>query len=412
MRVNFRNFLILMSTGFFFGCAATQPQSYFSIEAPYSDLSFLEDGQILHLATGRLLTEEELMNYLSGFSVVYVGESHDSKNDHVVQLKVLKGLNEKFPGQMALGMEMLRRPSQKEVDAYIRGELTDRQFAKVWLDNWDNLNYYKAILEFAKDNKIPIVALNAGKDLQEAVKTKGPEGLDEEMQKRLPEIDYNDPYHLAFAKGIFGGHEGGSNIAEVFHRIQSLWDETMAQTAAEFLQSDEGKDRKLVVLAGGYHVRYGFGIPRRLFRRLPLRYTILTPYAVEIAEEKQANMMDVQMPAFPMRVADIYWGVVYEGSDDEPVLLGVTYNEVEEGEGVRIIGIMPGSPADKAGVQKDDILVSMDGEAINEGFDLKYQVGLHKSGEESPLEVLRGEERLKLNVIHAVVKHGEGAHKP
>jgi len=410
MRVSFRNCLLISVSAFFFGCAAGQAP-FGSVESPYADPGLLEDGQILHLATGRQLSEDELMNYLGEYSVVYVGESHDSKNDHAVELEILKGLQKRFPGQIALGMEMLRRPAQSDVDAYINGDINDREFAKVWFKNWDNLNYYKEILQFARDNKIPIVALNAGKELQEAVKTKGLDGLDDEMKERLPEIDFDDPYHLAFAKGIFGGHQGGSNIAEVFQRIQSLWDETMAQTAADFLQSDKGKGKKLMIMAGGYHVRYGFGIPRRLFRRLPVNFVVVNPYAVEIAEEKQENVMDVDLPYFPMRAADIYWGVVYEGTGNEPVLLGVTYKEVEDGDGVIIQGVMPGSPADKAGLKKDDVILTMDGEAINEGFDLKYQVSQHKVGDESPIEVQRGEERLTVTVVHDVVKHGAAVQK-
>jgi uncharacterized iron-regulated protein len=409
MRISFRHCLVFLLPVFFFGHAAGQMAS--SIESPYRDLSLLQDGQILHLATGRLLTKEELMNYLGGYSIVYVGETHDSKNDHAVQLKILEGLNEKFHGQIALGMEMLCRSSQKDVDAYINGDLDDRKFAKVWFENWDDLNYYKEILRFARDNRIPIVALNAGKDLQEAVKEKGLDGLDEAMKKREPVIDFNDPYHLEFCRAIFAGHKGGSRIAEVFHQVQLLWDETMAETAAKFLQSKAGKDRKLMIMAGDDHVRYGFGIPRRLFRRLPLPYVIVSPYAVEISEEKQANIMHVELPTFPMPPANVYWGVIYEGLDDEPVLLGVTCREREGGNGLLIIGVMPESLAEKAGLKKDDVILTMDGKTTNEIFDLKYQVGLHKSGDKSSIEIQRGKERLTVAVTFDVVKHG-GTHQP
>ena len=409
MRISFRNCLVFLLPVFFFGYAAGQTAS--SIESPYRNLSLLQDGQILHLATGRLLTQEELLNYLAAYPIVYVGETHDSKNDHAVQLKILKGLNEKFPGRIALGMEMLCRPSQKDVDAYINGSLDDRKFAKVWFENWDNLNYYREILRFARADKIPIVALNAGKDLQKAVMEKGLDGLDEAMKKRLPVIDFNDPYHLEFCRAIFAAHKGGSNIAEIFHQVQLLWDETMAETAAGFLQSKAGKNRKLMIMAGGDHVQYGFGIPRRLFRRLPLPYVIVSPHAVEISEEKQANIMDVEMPDFPMPPADICWGVVYEGLDDEPVSLGVACIEHGHGKGLLVAGVMPGSPAERAGLKEGDAILAMDGEAVNEISDLKYQVGLHKSGDKSSVEIQRGKERLTLAVTFKIVKHGE-KHQP
>jgi uncharacterized iron-regulated protein len=405
MRMSLKNCLFFLLPAFFCTCAAGQTPS--SIESPYEDLSLLRDGQILHRATGRLLTEKELVNYLGGYSVVYVGETHDSKNDHEVELKILKGLNEKFPGQIALGMEMLCRPSQTDVDAYINGELDDREFEKVWLDNWGNYNYYNKILMFARDNRIPIVALNAGKDLQKAVMEKGLDGLDEAMRKRLPVIDFNDPYYLEFCRAVFAAHTAGSNIAEVFNQVQSLWDETMAETAARFLQSGAGKDRKLMIMAGGDHVQYGFGIPRRLFRRLPLPYVIVSPYAVEISKEKQANIMDVKLPNLPMPPADVYWGVVYEGLDDDPVLLGVTCKKIDSGVGLLITGVMPGSPAEKGGLKKGDVILKMDGGAIKEVSDLKYQVGLHKPGEQGSIEIRRGNERLTVTVTYDPLKNGK-----
>ena len=90
----------------------------------------------------------------------------------------------------------------------------------------------------------------------------------------------------------------------------------MAQTAAEYLESPEGQGKQLVVLAGGHHVRYGYGIPRRLFRRVPLPFVIVLPVAVEIPENKQDRMMDVEAPALPMPPGDFLWAVGYTDLED------------------------------------------------------------------------------------------------
>ncbi len=386
------------------GCA-TGPG--LKIDSPYRDPATLERGQILHVATGRLLTEAELLDYLAAHPVVYVGETHDSVDDHAVQLAILKGLQERFPGQVALGLEMLRRPSQGEVDAYLRGELDDKAFLRVWQKNWGpyTLPYYRALLDFAKEHRIPVRALNASNELKAAVMAKGLENLPPELAADLPEMDLQDPYHRAFLEGIFGGHSKGSNQVEVFLRVQALWDETMAQAAAEYL-AGEGKGKRLLVLAGGNHVRYGFGIPRRLFRRHPVPYAIVNPYATVIPEKKRHTLMDVEIPPLPMRTADVVWAVGYEDLEGERVMLGVQIADAEGG-GVRIKGVLPGSPGEGAGLREGDVVVAIDGAPVAEMFDLTYQVGLRKPGDQGSLEVRRGEERLTLPLTYDRVKHGK-----
>ena len=312
-------------------CAAQKPTM--NIESPYRDLNTVERGQIVHLATGRLLTEDELYPHLAHYRVVYVGESHDSIDDHAVQLSVLTAMNQRFPGRAALGMEMLRRPSQPDVDAFLAGELTEKEFLRVWQKNWGprSFPYYRDILLYWKEQGISVLALNSGRDLDGALRTGTIEELEPGFVERLPEMDLDDPYYRATIEGFFGGHEGGSNHMEIFNRIQVLRDETMADTAAKFLRSPEGADKRLVIFAGGNHVRYGYGIPRRLFRRVPTPYVVVDPLTVDFPEEKLDKLMDVDLPTLPMRTADINWAVGYEDLDDQQVMLGVQIEDAEEG---------------------------------------------------------------------------------
>jgi uncharacterized iron-regulated protein len=377
------------------------------IESPYRDPTSLAKGQILHVATGRLLTKAELIEYLTYYPVVYVGESHDSVDDHAVQLEILKGLAERFPGRVAVGMEMLRRPSQAEVDAYIRGDMGEKDFLRVWHRNWsDTFAYYRDILHYARQHRVPILALNAAKDLRIAISEKGPDNLDPAMAARLPDMDLDDPYHRTVIESIFAEHTKVTEHVEAFYRSQVLWDETMAQTAADYLTSLAGRDKHLLVFAGGYHVRYGFGIPRRLFRRVPLPYAIVDPYAVEVPEDKLEALMDVELPDLPMRAADIYWAVGYEDLEAQRIRLGIRIESAAAG-GVRVLQVVPGSSAAKAGIEVGDVIVAVDGVSIGETFDLTYQIGLHRPGDTGQVEVLRNGQRLALPVTYEAARHGQ-----
>lgn len=399
--------LPLLAASLVVGCAPGR--TMLPVESPYRDPSTLAKGEILHLPTGRLLTRAELMVYLAARPVVYVGEAHDSVEDHAVELAVLKGLNERSPEGLTLGLEMLRRPFQPQVDAYLAGEIDEKTFVReVWTQSWGPRSwpYYRDILRYARDNGIQILALNAGNDLKDAVRDGGLEGLPPDLAARLPEIGPDDPYQQAFLGGLFAGHEPGSGVFESFTRVQVLWEETMADTAARYLADPANAGRRLLVFAGGNHVRYGFGVPRRLFRRVPLPYAIVNLYAVEISPEKTEQLMDVELPELPLRPAEIYWAVGYRDLEGQRVMLGVRIRDADGG-GVRVEGVLPGSTAARADLRAGDVIVAVDEVPVAEMFDLTWQVDTHRPGDAGTVEVDREGRRVRLHVTYEAGRRRE-----
>ncbi len=285
--------------------------------APYRDPAGLAKGQILHIATGRILSEKELLDYLSCYRVVFVGETHDSLDDHRVELAVLRGLYERHPRKLTLGLEMLPWKTQPALDDYIQGKMDEESFIQVWTRSWgESFPYYREILHYARANRIKVLALNTDDDLKEAVRKAPLEDLAPDLAARLPEMDLNDSYHRAMAMAVFDAHPMGVRDKEALYRVQVLWDEAMAQRAARYLASPEGEKKQLLIFSGGNHVRYGLGIPRRLFRRVPVPYVIVLPFAVEIPKNKQDRIMHVKEPVLPMPPADFLWAVGYTDLDD------------------------------------------------------------------------------------------------
>jgi S1-C subfamily serine protease len=73
----------------------------------------------------------------------------------------------------------------------------------------------------------------------------------------------------------------------------------------------------------------------------------------------------------------------------------------EEVEGVRFADVREGSPAAKAGLKGGDVLVEFAGKPIKNLYDFTYALRAHKPGETVPVTVLRGQERLTVNVTLA-----------
>ena len=75
--------------------------------------------------------------------------------------------------------------------------------------------------------------------------------------------------------------------------------------------------------------------------------------------------------------------------------------------GVIISDISPGGPADTAGIKIQDVIASVDGVAISSLPQFAQNLYLHKTGDHAALEILRGADRLKINVGLAERPHKE-----
>jgi C-terminal processing protease CtpA/Prc len=251
---------------------------------------------------------------------------------------------------------------------------------------------YRELLEFSRDQKIPVIGLNVTKALGRKVSMTPLDKLDQETREQLPEMDMSDPYQREMIEKIFAAHEAGAPIVESFFRRQTLWDETMAATVTDYMR--EHPDHHMVIIAGGRHVNYGFGIPRRVHRRLPLPYALVGGHNLEVSDEKLDQLMDVQISNFPMRAVDYLVYQEYEVFKSKGVRLGVMLDDSDDHVGVLVTDRVSGSAAAEAGINKGDRLLRFDGVPLEDSFDLIYAVKSKRPGDSATIELKRGDETL------------------
>ncbi|WP_224984944.1 ChaN family lipoprotein [Geomonas agri] len=383
-------------------------------ENPYPRQKAPEIGDITHLPTGTLVTPKQMFDVVTDARVVYVGETHDNPAAHRLELDTLKALEQRYPGKVAVGMEMFVKSQQPVLDRWVAGELDEKAFLKAsrWYDNWKmDFAYYRDLLLYAKEKRIPVIALNAEKDLVQAVGSKPLEELTPEQKAQLPEMDLTDPYQRAQTESIFSGHNSHGKIAvDGFIQVQTLWDETMAESAVRYLTSPEGKERHLLVVAGGNHISHGFGIPRRVFRRLPTSYATIGGLEVAVQRAEKPETMDVEVPNFPNLSFDFLVYYAYEGLPKPAVLLGVMFEPDVKGRGLVVNTVVPNSNAARAGVQNGDLLLALDNEPLKDSLDLIYGVKQKHEGDKSTLKLERNGEVMNLEVVFKAgeaPKHGK-----
>lgn len=384
------------------GCLSSQPERALPLgdpEMPYPPERPPQVGDILHNSTGFFISEQAMLDMAADARIIYIGETHDNPASHRVQLRVLEELSSRFPEKISLGMEMFTSAQQAVLDRWTAGELSERDFLKesAWYETWRmDFDYYRDILVLARDLNIPVIGLNAPRTLVGQISRSPIENLPDDIRSELPEFGAPDPYHTALIKAIFSGHKAGQGDIDGFLRVQTLWDEIMAENIANHLKLSENTQHRMVVLAGGNHISYGFGIPRRAFRRLPLSYLLIGTKEIEIPPDKQDRLMDVQKPAFPMRPYDLTVFTAYEDLGKQEVKLGIMLEAHERG--VAVGGIIPDSAAQRAGLQQGDVLLQMDGELLEDSFDLIYLVKQKRPGDRSTLRIERAGEQMEFAV--------------
>lgn len=334
-----------------------------SISEPYPPATEPAIGAIQHLPTGTLLSLEQMITGIRGNRLIYIGETHDNPASHRLQLDIIQDLNAKGDQPIAVGMEMFNPNQQSVLDAWIRGNLNEKEFIQQsnWYKSWRiDYAYYRDLLNTLRELNIPIVALNISRQDKMAA-----------MSGNTPLPTDIDPYYRQTMLAYFDGHSHGSANPDSFIQIQSLWDDTMAQSIVTFLQHPEHLNHQMIVLAGDNHIRHGYGIPRRVFQQLPFAYTLIGNKDLEVDESKKDKYMDVVLPEIPLPA---YHYLAYTRYEAGPVRqqLGIM---LEEDDGAVIIKeVISESIAEHYNLQTGDIITAIDGTAVTTPFDVIYAV--------------------------------------
>jgi uncharacterized iron-regulated protein len=374
-------------------------------------------GNWIDGASGDAINGRDLLREFSRLNaVVLLGESHTSPDHHVWQMQTVAALHERtdkslLGERMVLGFESFPRRLQGVLDDWVAGKLSAEAFlnAVEWRRVWGyDSALYMPLFQFARLNRIPMVALNVERSLVSRVGREGwaavPQDAREGLTDPAPASEgyLRDLAAVAAMKRTMppGGGDSQSAppepddaaIAEVmkqpdfkrFVEAQQTWDRAFAQGIVDARR--KYPNATIVAVLGSGHVAFGYGAPHQL-KDLGIKDAVsLIPVPVDTACTRVGKSFANAMFTLP------------PGSDEAPTVerprLGV---ELVQGEGApRVNRVVDNSVAEAAGLKAGDHVVRAAGVEMRSPDDLVDVVGRQAPGTWLPLSVRRDGQEIEV----------------
>ena len=331
----------------------------------------------------------ELLARLARQSAILLGEAHDNAEHHRWQLQTLTALHALRP-DMVLAFEMFPRRVQPVLERWVSGELTEAEFlaAAEWRRVWNvDAQLYLPIFNFARMNRVPMVALNVDREFTRTVTAKGFDAVPAEKREGVTRPAAPSDAYLDFLLPVYNDHDRPVRDAEKadrndpaflrFVESQQVWDRAMAQGIAA--ASARQPAPLVVAIIGASHVARGFGVPHQLRDLGIANVAWLLPW------ERGGDCSQLTVG-----YADAVFGVAAKGATDNASRrprLGVLIETV--GDGVRVRRVEKGSIAEAAGIREGDIVSAAAGVPVKEAGDLRAAVQRQAPGTWLPLTMKR-----------------------
>jgi hypothetical protein len=176
---------------------------------------------------------DELFQLIRKSKLIFMGDFHSLHQSQRSHLRILKNIQLK---SFRIAVECIAYQHQKYLDQYLRDEIAEDEFLKkvawkkTWGFPWEN---YQEIFHWAKQNKIPIIALNDVKhrNLKDSLKKRDviANQILTEQRELSPSpifVIYGES-HLASKHLMKGFDNNGFKYLKIFQNIDEIYFELM-----------------------------------------------------------------------------------------------------------------------------------------------------------------------------------------
>jgi uncharacterized iron-regulated protein len=262
-----RLLFLLCAISFFAGCA--------SLPASYVEL----DNQMQ-------LNLDAVLDKIAEKQVIFIGEIHGTSGIHLLQTEVIKHLKQSGK-EVVVALEAFPFTRQEILNQWIGGTLSKYDFQRAYKTTWSiPFHYYESIFDYAREQQIPLLAINAEDMMIRDVSRKGLGAVPEDFLRKLGYTPCStDAEYAALVNNTPHASE-----FPLFCDAERLRDSVMASTIAQAIR---GQNKTVIVLAGVAHAVKP-AVPRLLKNHGEVSCSVLLPQEVSyfIRKTPDRNIAD------------------------------------------------------------------------------------------------------------------------
>ena len=149
--------------------------------------------KIYDTRTKQVITIDKIVTDMADADVLFFGEEHNDSAGHYLENKIFRALHAQYADKIVLSMEMFETDGQLVLNEYLGGTIDETRFSRD-IRLWSNYKDYRPMIEYAKQNKIPVIAANSPRRYVSLVTRRGMRSLDslsKDAKKFLPPLPYD-----------------------------------------------------------------------------------------------------------------------------------------------------------------------------------------------------------------------------
>lgn len=275
---------------FFSGCTSE------NLSTPLKHKIEAKEG-IYSVKQAKKIDIKQLSKQLEHYSVIFVGDHHNTEKTHRFFEKLIKQLaNDGY--NLHLANEWFTPQHDELLKMYTNGKLDGIRLKE--RRHWDEFSSYKweyveLLYEAVKQSDGKLYGMNISKENRKKISLRHLEKMNKEEKAFYEALDLNVTAHqqlvMPYLKHCNKMPQKSKEPCENrMYRVQVSWDTYMANNVAKIAKKalKTPKD-KLLVFAGAMHIEQNVGIPLRFARQSNLPFATISNIKIS-KEEKQVKI--------------------------------------------------------------------------------------------------------------------------
>ncbi|NQT65648.1 MAG: ChaN family lipoprotein [FCB group bacterium] len=235
--------------------------------------AFGQEYKIIDTKLNKEIELKEMVERLGDYDVIFFGEFHENRILHSLEFEFLKMFHRNNK-HLIVSLEMFERDVQPILDKYLSDELSEADF----LANsrpWPNYETdYKPLIEFAKENKLIVVAANIPRRYASLISKQGMNALDSLSQEEKKFVArkhkvFDDEYKERFIQTMQNNMTHSSKMPagmmmnlDQIYAAQCIKDDTMAESILNYQRIPPR--HKVIHFNGDFHSRKHLGTAQKI----------------------------------------------------------------------------------------------------------------------------------------------------